>query len=372
MTPPSSRAALEIVRADESISRDIKEILERWHSDISKLFSGVKENPEMAFDDGFYAEVLRKKSEFESLSFETQREQTLFNTEMINSEITYKEVSDAIDHTKKNKAFLEIPNEAMKNVNAKLLLHRFLCLCFSSGVNPTEWDYSDIKPIPKKGKDQRDPLQNRCITIMCCVAKLYSRILNVRLQKYLESNNILVEEQNGFRASRSCIDHIYVLCTILRNRKLSEKETFLCFIDFQKAFDSVDRNFLLYKLSQIGINGQMYNAISSLYNNPRSRIILNEHQTNYFDCPVGVKQGDCLSPTLFAIFINDLALDIKNSNIGLTISDNFLLNILLYADDIVLLADNEPDLQFLLFLVEKWCTKWHLEVNLSKTNILHI
>ena len=79
---------------------------------------------------------------------------------------------------------------------------------------------------------------------MCCVAKLYSKILNTRLQKFLESNKILVEEQNGFRASRSCIDHIFVLCTILRNRKLSGKETFLSFIDFQKAFDSVDRNFL--------------------------------------------------------------------------------------------------------------------------------
>ena len=237
----------------------------------------------MVFDDQFYAEILRKKTEFENLSFEEQYTENIYSSEMLNSEISYIEVSDSIDTTKKNKAFLEIPNEAFKNVNAKLLLHRFLCLCFSTGLNPTEWDYSDIKPIPKKGKDQRDPLQNRCITIMCCVAKLYSRILNTRLQKYLESNNILVEEQNGFRASRSCIDHIFVLCTVLRNRKLSGKETFLAFIDFQKAFDSVDRNFLLFKLSQVGINGHMYNAISSLYSNPRSRVILNDYETNYFD-----------------------------------------------------------------------------------------
>ena len=168
---------------------------------------------------------------------------------MLNSEISYNEDSDATNSKQKNKAYLEIPNKAFKNVNAKLLLHRFLCLCFSTGLNPTEWDYSDIKPIPKKGKDQRDPLQNRFITIMCCVAKLYSRNLNTRLKKYLLSNNILVEEQNGFRASKSCIDHIIVPCTVLRNRKLSGKETFLSFIDFQKAFDSVDRNSLLQIVS---------------------------------------------------------------------------------------------------------------------------
>ena len=224
--PSTSRAVLEIVREDKSISSDIKEILERWHGDISRLFSGIRDNPEMAFDEDFYSEIVRKKAEFESLSTEEQNSGNIFDSEMLNSEISYSEVSNAIDSIKRNKAFLEIPNEALKNINSKLLLHRFFSLCFSSGVNPTDWDYSNIKPIPKKGKDQRDPLQNRCITIMCCVAKLYSRILNSRLQKFLETNKLLVEEQNGFRASRSCIDQIFVLCTKLRNRKLYGQETF--------------------------------------------------------------------------------------------------------------------------------------------------
>ena len=115
-----------------------------------------------------------------------------------------------------------------------------------------------------------------------------------------------------------------------------------------------------------------YNAISALYSNPRARVILNEHETEYFDCPVGVKQGDCLSPTLFAIFINDLAIEIKNSNIGVILEEGLLINILLYADDIVLLAEKEEDMQSLLFIVECWCKKWRLEVNLTKTNIMHI
>ena len=193
-------------------------------------------------------------------------------------------------------------------------------------------------------------------------------------------NNILVEEQNGFRVGRSCIDHIFVLCTVLRNRKMMGKETFLCFIDYKKAFDSVDRNLLLYKLSNIGVNGKMYGAISSLYSNPKSRVILQDYSTDFFDCPVGVKQGDCLSPTLFAIFINDLAIEIKESGVGIDLNiediagniEITLLNILLYADDIVLFAENETDLQLLLNIVEIWCQKWRLEVNLTKTNILHI
>ena len=370
--PPSSRVALEIVRDDESISRDLKEILERWLKDISKLFSGVRDNPEMSFDEDFYEEILNKKQQFENLSPNEQHESNNFNSESLNNELSFSEVSKAIDKIKFHKAYLDIPNEAMKNENAKQILHRFFNLCFKSGLSPLDWDFSDIKPIPKKDQDARDPLQNRCITIMCCIAKVYSKILNARIQKYLENNKILVDEQNGFRACRSCIDHLFVLCTVLRNRKLSGQETFLCYIDYKKAFDSVERHLLLFKLSQVGITGNMYRAISSLYSNPRSRVLLNEHETRYFDCPVGVKQGDCLSPTLFAIFINDLASEIKNSNIGLILNETLTINILLYADDIVLLAKNEEDLQDLLFIVEGWCKKWRLEINLTKTNIMHI
>ena len=314
------------------------------------------------------------------MTSEQQFNQSEYDSEELNSALTYDEVSEAINKSKYRKSYLEIPNEILKNRNAKLLLFNFFQLCFQSGLNPADWDFSNIVPIPKKDKDARDPLQNRCITIMCCVAKIYSSILNRRLQKYLEVNNILVEEQNGFRVGRSCIDHIFVLCTVLRNRKMMGKETFLCFIDYKKAFDSVDRNLLLYKLSNIGVNGKMYGAISSLYSNPKSRVILQDYSTDFFDCPVGVKQGDCLSPTLFAIFINDLAIEIKESRVGIDLNiediagniEITLLNILLYADDIVLFAENETDLQFLLNIVEIWCQKWRLEVNLTKTNILHI
>ena len=334
----------------------------------------------MAFNELFYQEILIKKEEFENLSENQQIEfsNLEFNSDNLNCDIDFQEVSKAIDRTKVGKAYLEIPNDVLKNKNLKVLLHRFFNVCFKSGLNPSDWDYNDIKPVPKPDKDQRDPLQNRCISILCCVAKVYSSILNRRLQIYLENNNILVDEQNGFRASRSCIDHIFVLVTVLRNRKQLGKDTFLAFIDYKKAFDSVERNLLLYKLAKTGINGRMYQAISSLYSNPRSHVVLNEYETDYFDCPIGVKQGDCLSPTLFAIFINDLASEIKEANIGIDLNIDggpnidYIFSILLYADDIVCLAETENDLQSILFIIENWCKKWRLEVNLTKTNILHV
>ena len=68
--------------------------------------------------------------------------------------------------------------------------------------------------------------------------------------------------------------HLYVLVTVLRNRKECKKDTFVVFVDFKKAFDSVDRTLLFYKLDKLGINDRMYQAIAALYSNPKSRVIL--------------------------------------------------------------------------------------------------
>lgn len=123
----------------------------------------------MAYDEDFYTEVIRKKADFESLRRGNALEDENTIMQEFNDDIRYDEVSYAVDSSKCKKAYLNIPNEAMKNKSAKLLLHSFFNICFRSGYNPIDWDFSDIVPIPKKDKDPRDPLQNRCITIVSCV-----------------------------------------------------------------------------------------------------------------------------------------------------------------------------------------------------------
>ena len=89
---------------------------------------------------------------------------------VLNNELSFIEVSKSIDSTKMKKAYLERPNEVTKNIQAKTLLHKFFNLCFKTGLNPTDWSFSNIKPIPKKKKDPRNPLNNRCITVMYCIS----------------------------------------------------------------------------------------------------------------------------------------------------------------------------------------------------------
>ena len=102
------------MRADNSVSQDIKEVLSRWFQDISGLFSGIQENPDMIFDDDLYREIVSKKEEFERLYAEEPIRISQSNSEVINSVISYDEIADAINKSKMKKAYLEIPNEALK------------------------------------------------------------------------------------------------------------------------------------------------------------------------------------------------------------------------------------------------------------------
>ena len=145
-----------------------------------------------------------------------------------------------------------------------------------------------------------------------------------------------------------------------------------CFIDLRKAFDCVNREMLMYKILNSGINGKMYMNLKTLYNceKTKSCIRINDNVTDWFITGQGVKQGDSLSPVIFLLFINDLAQELAGMNVG-TLFDQRKIPILMYADDIVLLSDSEKEMQTMLDHVHKWCKKWLMAVNLDKTKIVH-
>ena len=130
----------------------------------------------------------------------------------------------------------------------------------------------------------------------------------------------------------------------------------------------------------------MYFALKALYNNPMSRVVLNNTTTDYFSCPTGVMQGSPDSPTLFAIFVDSLTRELRESGKGVTLETTLdnpdnpqsprvtttTISSLLYADDIVVISETEEDLQLLLNIVNQWCLKWRLSVNLLKTNVMHV
>ncbi len=206
----------------------------------------------------------------------------------------------------------------------------------------------------------------RGISLLSCISKLYSAFINRRLTKFLGDHDILADEQNGFRANRSCEDHVFTLDSITRNHN----NVFTAFIDLRKCFDFIDRDMMLYKLLRNNIDGKLYGSVKSIYQHSVSCVRINNKCTEWFDCKTGVKQGDNLSPTFFSIFVNDLVSEINDLDLGVTIGDS-KLSMLLYADDIVFISLCEANLQRMLDCLNEWCKRWRVLINTSKSKCMH-
>ena len=135
----SSHVLLETIRDDGSISKDKKEVLLKWYNDFSECFRGIKDDPDLVFDDDFLEQISKLKFDFDKLSAEEQMSSSPFDSSLLNADITLDEVSNAIDKSKLGKAFLFVPNEAMKNPQAKLLLQKLFNICFQTGLSPADW-----------------------------------------------------------------------------------------------------------------------------------------------------------------------------------------------------------------------------------------
>jgi hypothetical protein len=353
----------EVYNDTNDITRDPQLVLEKWKTEFAHLYSFT--DTDGGFNDDFYKECLDKLSDIE-----------------INAPVNYnldyaidvEEVRRVIRKSKLNKSIgsENLPNEIFKRGESDYMLTCLFNKIYETGITPSVWNLAIIKPIPKSGMlDAHLPLQYRGISLLSTVYKLYSSILNNRIISTAEENNIFVDEQNGFRPKRSCADHIFSLTSVIRNRNNKKISTYVAFVDLEKAFDRVDRNLLFFKLRSLGFGGKFYNTIKSIYSSPIASVNVNNFITDSFPSDFGVRQGDPLSPTLFGLFLNDLAIDIKNTGLGIKIQEDLLLSILLYADDLALIAESEQDLQIMITTLSNWCKKWRMKVNVKKTKVVH-
>ena len=261
----------------------------------------------------------------------------------------------------------ELPAKLLKNDKLTNVLTVLFNKYFDSGLVPDIWSRGIIHPIPKSSTtDKREPLNYRGITLAPVIYKIYCSVLNNRLYTWTEDSNILHDAQNGFRKGRRTIDHVTSLTTLIETRKLKRKSTYAAFIDFRKAYDAINRNMLFKKLCEIGISGKIYNALISLYHDVKCCVKVNGLNTDWFKVSCGLKQGCCLSPLLFNLYINDLVNDISSLGLGVDIGGKNV-SILLYADDVVILAENEQNLQALLDILKNWCDQNKMTVNLEKS-----
>ena len=302
--------------------------------------------------------------------------------EVLNLKFTQEEILRAIRGLNNGKAAGcdSILNEYIKTTSHIFLplYESFFNTILDTGFFPEQWSTGCIHPIYKNKGDRTSPQNYRPITILSCLRKLFTAILNTRLDQYLEENIILLENQAGFRKQYSTLDHIFTLYALNEILKSRKQKLFCCFVDFSSAFDSVWRAGLWHKLLRNGIDGKVFKVIYNMYNDIKSCVSVLGNESPFFTSLSGVRQGENLSPVLFSIYLNDLDDYLsQNLNAGIQIDfDNEYMSVmtrlvvLLYADDTIILASDENDLQRSLDKFYDYCQSWKLTVNINKTKVL--
>lgn len=157
---------------------------------------------------------------------------------------------------------------------------------------------------------------------------------------------------------------------VKKTSKNKKRKLFTCFVDFSKAFGTIPRDRLLEKISRIGIGGKFLSILSTMYSNDKSAVKVGDNVSQYFTCYKGVKQGCMLSPTLFNIYLHELPRALENPEAELTEINSIPVRGLLYADDLVLIAQTQKGLQHQLNQLNNFAINSKLTVNLDKTKIM--
>lgn len=238
---------------------------------------------------------------------------------------------------------------------------------FATG-HPHQWREATVIPLLKPRKPGTDKTSYRPIALTSCLGKLLEKIVNRRVQRYLELSSFFTTTQSGFRSAHSTLDGLSRL-EHSAHLALQEHHFYVAtFLDIAAAFDTIWHHGLLLKLKQVGLCGLLPDFIKNILHLRRIRLRISGHLTSssYPLCS-GVPQGSVLSPTLFTIFINDIF-----DALPRTISTS------LYAEDGALWASSNTlasalsVLQEALHTVGGWSQSWGLTICSSTERCLFV
>lgn len=241
-----------------------------------------------------------------------------FNTEQhlpYNLPFTIDELEGALSKAKLSAPGKDsITNDMLKNLRQAMkenVLTLFNQL-WEKGVYPKFWKEATIIPILKPNKNRLLASNYRPISLTCCLGKLFERMVNHRLQNFLEQNNLLVIYQAGFRKTRSTTDQLVVLENYIQEAYRKREHAIAVFFDIKGAYDMTWKHGILQNLHDYGMRGNLPKFVKSFLSDRVFHVELAGHSSSPRNLENGVSQGSTLSCTLFAIAINSIAKRIEN------------------------------------------------------------
>ena len=239
-------------------------------------------------------------------------------------------------------------------------------MIYETGAYPDQWSTGVIVPIYKKG-DTNNPANYRGITLTCAMSKLFTFMLNKRINEWAEQSDLFSQAQFAYKTGYSTTDAVFVL-----NAVLSSSGGCCGFIDYSKAFDNVNSETLFKTLKQFQISSKLLNLIQNMYSKLKCQVRTSSGESDMFPQSNGVMQGECLSPTLFTAYINEierLMNDIYEMGVYL---NGVKVSVIMYADDLVLISKTKHGLQIGMNALYELCSANTLTVNTNKSEVMYV
>ena len=277
------------------------------------------------------------------------------------------EVHQQIAKLKVNKSTLGTPIKFVKYACEHICsaLTKVYNQSLVQGIVPDILKVSKITPVDKGG-EMTDPSNFRPISTLHVFAIIFEKIIQKQLLNYVEKYDILYKFQYGFRKGRSTEQAIAEITDNLKSRIDSNLYTCGVFLDFAKAFDTINHNILLNKMEKYGIRGLPLKWFTSYLTNRQQYVSLAGTDSSRQTMICGVPQGSALGPLLFLIYINDIA------------NCSEMLSFRIFADDTnIFFSSSDPShletvLNQELLKTKEWCDINKLSINLKKTNYMII
>ena len=259
-----------------------------------------------------------------------------------------------------------IPTEILKMINLPISipLSKIINICIQNGTHPTRLKLAHVIPIFKKGC--RLLVSNyRPISLLSNINKIFEKIMHKRIYSFLDKFNLLYKLQFGFRSKYSTSHALIHMTETIRAALDSGHVTCGIFVDFQKAFDTVNHEILLKKLEHYGFRGRVNDWFRSYLTDRKQKVVINGFESSSKSLLHGVPQGSVLGPILFLIYINDLHHCIKYCTTYHFADDTNLLNV---CKDYKTL---QKQVNYDLFNLHKWLIANKISLNEGKTELIY-
>ena len=365
---------------EEWIDNICREIDEMSRNNSPKVYEKIKEiagkkqtnrgntirmkNGDIAMD---IEDVLKRWEEYIKDLFDDDRgEKPVINKEMEGPPIMKDEIRRALKKMKNGKS----PGNDQIRIEMLEAMEEFAVdkvtelanKVYDTGYIPKEMRRSTFIALPKKPATV-ECSQHRTISLMSIITKAILSVLLERVRNKLQSE--IAEVQYGFGKGKGTRNAIFVLRMIAERQIEMRKDLYLCFIDYEKAFDRVRHPLVVKMLEDVNLDGKDLRLICNLYWDQESAIRIGDNLSELINIMRGVRQGCVLSPDLFALYGERILRSIEDMN-GISFG-GVKLNNLRYVDDSVLMAESEEELQELLDVVNEAGEEWGLRINVDKT-----